>query len=175
MLVFCWNQQRRDEKRFNTFIWHCSFLLYPALPFIQLLCSGSNFARFLFTLSFLLFSFSPHPLGCIHAPPSVLLLFSIFSSLAPHGMLSLRVQEGDVLKTLTDNQTLRERKSSAAQSMQASSRQPSGASVDTQVWTCQDKGRQFWIGHFQQYCMSFHFVCRLFIFEKTMNKSNGYT
>ncbi len=41
---------------------------------------------------------SPHPLGCISVPPF----------LAPHGMLSLGVEEGGALKTLTDYNTLRD-------------------------------------------------------------------
>lgn len=144
-------------------------LSFHSLLCFQLVCSGPFFsARFPFfpLCPFCCFHFTPpswmHPCSSLRSPP-----FLHFFSLAPHGMLSLGVQEGDVLKTLTDSQT----QSSAAQSMQASSVQPSRASVD--VWTCQDKGRRCSSGIFG--LEVYNNTACLFIFVNGGCSSHGYT
>jgi len=61
-------------------------------------------------------------------------------------MLSLGVQEGDVLKTLSGDKTQRDRAVHPSQRKHP---------VDPQVWTCQDKGRECSLGCFKLEVFSF--------------------
>ncbi len=119
MLILFFKRFSGTVSSYLTFVWKvweqgggCSFLslslLYSFHSLVHfLLSSWSSLALYWRFLSFHFVLFvvfiSPHPLGCIHAPP-----FLHFFPLALHGMLSLGVQEGDVLKTLTDYNTLRD-------------------------------------------------------------------
>lgn len=86
------------------------------------------FARFLFfsICPFCCFHITPpswmHPCSSLCSPPF------LHFSLAPHGMLSLGAQKGDVLKTLTGDKTLRETEqcSPVDASILSASRGPSG-------------------------------------------------
>lgn len=115
-LTFVWKFWEQGGTQCFTFIWHCSILsfFYSFHSFVHFPLSTWSILTHFFLAGFFSFHFvlfvvfiSPHPLGCLHAPPSVLFLSCIFF-LAPHGMLSFGVQEGDALKTLTGYNTLRD-------------------------------------------------------------------
>lgn len=120
MLILFFKRFSGTVSSYLTFVWKvweqgggCSFLslslLYSFHSLVHfLLSSWSSLA--LFFWRFLLFSLCPF--CCFHfTPPSWMhpcSSFPTFFFLAPHGMLSLGVQEGDALKTLTDYNTLRD-------------------------------------------------------------------
>ncbi len=98
-LTFVWKVWEQGGGSFSPSLSLILFTQPCAVPSIQLVLSGP-FLKVFYSFHLVLFVvfISPHPLGCISVPPF----------LAPHGMLSLGVEEGGALKTLTDYNTLRD-------------------------------------------------------------------